>query len=263
MSIKAITGDATGPDGGATMPKHRRIANRILSEIESGNWQAGEQIPSEDRLADDSAVSVGTIQRALRSLVNMGVLVRKHGKGTFVSGARAPERHLRHFRFLGDDGKTLLTIHFNILDITPCNQAGPWAQFLDDPTHEYVCIRRLASVAGEFQSYSEVFLPAGRFGGFLDLDRKALDGVSIRDKLSEEFNAPTLSARQTMLCQPLPPRVTRILDLPTGHFGMVWTIEGRSFRDVPITWQRAFVPPSDRALELSPWLVHTAEGRGA
>ena len=256
MTARAISDDVNG-----SLPKHRRIADRILSEIESGNWQAGAQIPSEDRLADESAVSVGTVQRALRSLVDMGVLVRKHGKGTFVSGARAPERHLRHFRFLADDGQTLLTIYFNILDITPCNQAGPWATFLDDPSHEYVRITRLASVAGEFEAYSEVLLPAGRFGGLLDFHRKALDGVSIRDKLAEEFNAPTLSARQTLLCQPLPPRVTQILDLPTSHYGMVWTIEGRSFRDAPITWQRVFVPPSDRALELTTGIMPGPEGR--
>lgn len=240
-----------------SLPKHRRIADRILHEIEGGNWKAGEQLPSEDRLADENAVSVGTIQRALRNLVDMGVLLREHGKGTFVSGARAPRQHLRHFRFLAEDDTTLLTIYFNILEIERCNRDGPWAKFLKDPAQEYIRITRLASVAGEFEAFSEVMLPAGRFAGFLDLDRASLDGVSIRDKLAEEFNAPTLSARQTLLCQPLPPRVTQLLNLSAGHYGMVWSIEGMSFRDVPITWQRVFVPPSDRALELAPRVLHT------
>ncbi|MFV0514676.1 MAG: GntR family transcriptional regulator [Jhaorihella sp.] len=236
----------------AIVPKHRRISDRILRDIESGKWTAGAQLPAEDKLADDCDVSVGTIQRALRNLVDSGVLVRKHGKGTFVSGARAPRQHLRHFRFLADDGRTLLPIYFNILTIEACNLDGPWAGFLQDPSDEYVRITRLASVAGEFEAYSEVLLPAGRFSALLDLGRDRLDGVSIRDKLAEEFNAPTLSARQTLLCQPLPPRVTRIIDVPTGQYGTVWTIEGMSYRETPITWQRVFVPPSDRALELPP-----------
>lgn len=235
-------------------PKHRRISDRILRDIEDGKWTAGAQLPSEDRLAEDCGVAVGTIQRALRNLVDTGVLVRKHGKGTFVSGARAPRHHLRHFRFLADDGQTLLPIYFNIQSVETCDLSGPWADFLKDPAGEYIRITRLVSIADEFEAFSEVLLPAGRFAGLLTLGRKALDGVSIRDKLAEEFNAPTLSARQTLLCQPLPPRVTRVLDLPAGHFGTVWTIEGMSYRNTPITWQRVHVPPSDRAVELPPAL---------
>lgn len=70
--------------------------------------------------------------------------------------------------------------------------------------------------------------------------------------LAERFNAPTLNTRQTMACQPLPPRVTRMLSLPAGQYGIVWTVGGLSYRDTPITWQRIFVPPSDRVLEIVP-----------
>ena len=31
---------------------------------------------------------------------------------------------------------------------------------------------------------------------------------------------------------------------------MVWTICGMSYRDAPLSWQRVFVPPSDRVLDL-------------
>jgi len=40
--------------------------------------------------------------------------------------------------------------------------------------------------------------------------------------------------------------------LPSGHYGIGWTIAGMSYRDTPITWQRIFVPPSDRVLEIAP-----------
>src|SRR5690554_4418078 len=177
----AMVGDNVANNKTGVIPKHRRISDWILREIENNNWKAGEQLPSEDRLAEDIEVSIGTIQRALRNLVDIGVLVRKHGKGTFVSGARAPRQHLWHFRFLGDDDRTLLPIYFNILNIEECNLDGPWAKFLKDPSGEYILITRLASIAGEFKAFSEVLLPAGRFSRLLDFERKELDGVSIRD----------------------------------------------------------------------------------
>src|SRR5690606_22626235 len=96
---------------GERQPKHRQIAEQLLSQIESGRWKPGDQIPSEEQFVQETGTSLGTVQRALRNLVEMGVLVRQHGRGTFVAGARAPRRHLRHFRFLAEDGVSLLPIY--------------------------------------------------------------------------------------------------------------------------------------------------------
>ena len=70
-------------------------------------------------------------------------------------------------------------------------------------------------------------------------------------RVAERFNAPTLKTRQFMRCGPLPPRVTRLIGVNPGQFGMVLTVSGMSYREAPITWQRVFIPPSDRDLELS------------
>ena len=231
--------------------KHRQIADRLLSEIESGRWKPGDQLPSEDQLAADTRASLGTVQRALRNLVALGVVERRQGSGTFVSGARAPERHLRHFRFMADGGASLLPIYFNIVDIAETSEAGPWKDFLKAPESRFICIRRIASVNREFEVFSEIYLPAERFASLLTMNPTMLDGVSIRDMLAERFNAPTLNSRQTMQCQVLPPRVTRLIGLTPGQYGIIWTICGMSYRDAPITWQRIFVPPSDRLIEIA------------
>ena len=197
----------------ARKSKHRLIAEQLLSEIEAGRWRPGEQLPSEDQLATETSTSLGTVQRALRNLVEMGVVERHHGRGTFVSGARAQERHLRHFRFMAEGGT-------------------------------------LVSVNKEFEVFSEIYLQEHRFAELAAMKKPTLDGVSIRDMLAERFNAPTLNIRQTIVCEPLPPRVTRLIHQPAGQYGMVWTICGMSYRDAPLSWQRVFVPPSDRVLDL-------------
>ncbi|MDX6751083.1 GntR family transcriptional regulator [Geminicoccaceae bacterium 1502E] len=246
-----MSATANGRARRRAQPKHRLIAERLLREIEDGRWRPGDQLPSEEQIAADMAASLGTVQRSLRNLVEMGVLVREHGRGTFVSGARTPERHLRHFRFMAEGEDKPLPVYFNVIDIETVSENGPWVPFLAPTRHEFVRIRRLASINREFEAFSEIYLAAERFPGLETADPASLNGVSVRDMLAERFNAPTLSARQTMLCQPLPPRVTRLIGVPAGQYGMVWTICGMSYRDAPITWQRIFVPPSDRVIELS------------
>jgi len=238
--------------------KHRLISERLLSEIEVGKWRPGDQLPSEEQLAAETSASLGTVQRALRNLVEMGVVERHHGRGTFVSGARAPERHLRHFRFLAEGGTQLLPVYFNILEIGATEEVGPWQAFLGGTS--FVRIRRIASINQEFEAFSEVYLPADRFGEVARMKGSMLDGVSIRDMLAERFNAPTLNIRQTMLCQALPPRVTRLIGVPAGQYGIVWSVCGMSYRDAPITWQRIFLPPSDRVLEIGSGRPADTEG---
>ncbi len=243
-----------------TRAKHRRISEGILSAIEAGRWRPGDQLPAEDQLAAEMGASLGTVQRALRSLVEMGVVERHHGRGTFVTGSRAQEGHLKHFRFKAEGGTQLLPVYFRIIGVELTAESGPWSQFFGADESEYVTIRRFVSVNDEFEVFSEIYLPAKRFGDLARMSGAMLDGISVRDMLAARFNAPTLRTRQTIACQALPPRVTRPLAVPPGQCGLVWTVCGMSYRDVPITWQRIFVPPSDRVIELLPT---TADGQPA
>ena len=238
-------------------PRHQCVSNGILDGIEDGRWNPGERIPSEDRLAEAFGCSLGTIQRALRSLAEMGVVERKHGSGTFVLGARAQEHHLHHFRFRAQDGAKLLPIFFRTISVERTDDAGPWSRFFGPTVTTFLRLQRLVSVNDEFDLFSEVYLPAPQFDAMAQHGEKWLDGLSIRDVLTERFNAPTLATRDVMRVAGLPPRVCRAIDVPAGTCGMIWTIEGRSYRDARITWQRVFVPPSDRELEVS--TLHSGE----
>lgn len=252
----------TAPRRSFAAPKHKQITERLLADIESGRWTPGTQIPSEERLAEETGASLGTIRRALRSLSEMGVLERHQGRGTFVSGARAPECHLRHFRFVAEGSQTLLPVYFKVLDVEETQDCGPWQQALQTSESDFVRIRRIVSVNGEFDIFSEVYLPADRFRSVVRMPG-GLNGVSIRDMLAERFNAPTLQTYQTALCQTLPPRVTRLIGVPPGQYGIVWTICGMSYRALPITWQRIFIPPSDRALQIPCFRQLDVVGRGS
>lgn len=252
MTTRQRLKPAASNDPGAGKAKHRQISEEILSAIEDGRWLPGDRLPAEDQLATDMGASLGTVQHALRSLVAMGVVERHHGKGTFVTGARVQESQLQHFRFVSEGSTQLLPVYFKIIDVEITSAAGPWSRFFGVSEGAFVHIHRLASVNDEFDVFSEIYLPAERFAELARMSQATLNGVSLRDMLAERFNAPTLNTKQTMVCQVLPPRVTRLIGVPSGQYGIVWTIGGLSYRDLPITWQRIFVPPSDRELEVAP-----------
>ena len=65
-------------------PKYVQIQNYILQKIESGEYTAGDKIPSEIELARQFDVSRLTVNTAVKELANSGIVERVQGKGTFV-----------------------------------------------------------------------------------------------------------------------------------------------------------------------------------
>jgi len=62
-----------------------QLARIFLEEISSGQWQTGQQIPTEEDLCKKYNVSKITVRQAVTNLVSDGYLTKIQGKGTFVS----------------------------------------------------------------------------------------------------------------------------------------------------------------------------------
>lgn len=69
-------------------PLHRRIRHDIESRIMSGEWRPGHRIPTEAEWMDAYGCSRMTVNKALRSLVQSGLLESRKRAGTFVSAPR-------------------------------------------------------------------------------------------------------------------------------------------------------------------------------
>ena len=65
------------------------VIDFLLEDIKSGQYSPGSKLPSEDQLAREFSVSRVTLREALRVLEDDGVIVRRHGSGTFVLDKRA------------------------------------------------------------------------------------------------------------------------------------------------------------------------------
>ncbi|MBV8066324.1 MAG: GntR family transcriptional regulator [Actinobacteria bacterium] len=71
-------------------PHHRRIAEALRRAIRNGVYPRGAQLPSERELAEDFAVSRGTIRHALATLRAEGVIASRKGvRGVVLAEPRA------------------------------------------------------------------------------------------------------------------------------------------------------------------------------
>lgn len=62
-----------------------QINQIIRSRIQQGLYNAGSRLPSETALAVEFGVSRSSVRNAMDSLVNEGVIIRRHGDGTYVN----------------------------------------------------------------------------------------------------------------------------------------------------------------------------------
>lgn len=72
-------------DEGSSIPLYAQLRELLKSQIIDGSFAPGERIPSEDKLNGMYGVSRITIRRALQDLVDEGYLIKRPGKGTYVS----------------------------------------------------------------------------------------------------------------------------------------------------------------------------------
>ena len=62
-----------------------QLADRVLDAIRSGEYESGDQLPTEHALAERYGVSRASARAALGMLADRGFVYRLHGHGTFVS----------------------------------------------------------------------------------------------------------------------------------------------------------------------------------
>lgn len=70
------------------LPKYYRLYQIIQKKIDDGEWLPYQAIPAERELEELYNVSRTTVRKTLDMLVNRNVLLRKPGKGTFVTPPR-------------------------------------------------------------------------------------------------------------------------------------------------------------------------------
>jgi GntR family transcriptional regulator len=70
---------------GTSGPLYLKLKQALETAIQTGRLQHGEALPPERDLADHVEISRVTVRKAVDELVREGLLIRRHGSGTFVA----------------------------------------------------------------------------------------------------------------------------------------------------------------------------------
>lgn len=235
----------------AGLPKYARLRDVLVAAIHAGHWKPGEKLPTEVELTRHTPFSLGTVQRAYRSLVEEGLVRRSQGSGTFVSEGRRPLDAPFHLQFL-DDGAACgyLPLYPKIVSRTRARGAGPWREFLG-PSSEVLRIDRRFSVNDEFHVYTRLYFDARAVPAAATMPFESLDKIHWKRLLSEEHHAPVTQVRQTIHMGRFPPAVCRALGVPVGTQALILESAGSSAKADPIYFLESFIPPNPRRLDVS------------
>jgi GntR family transcriptional regulator len=159
---------AAAPSLPPDRPLYEEVRAHLTEGIAAGRWKAGEAIPSESELAAHFGVAIGTIRKAVDNLVAQGALVRRQGKGTFVTAHDGRRLMFHFFHIVGADGSKaypeVRTVSFE-RGRADAAEAGALAIARDE---RVVRIRNLLSLGGGPVIVDDLTLPAALFPGLTE-----------------------------------------------------------------------------------------------
>ncbi|MCA9127408.1 MAG: GntR family transcriptional regulator [Planctomycetales bacterium] len=90
------------------VPIYRQIANQIKYLVASGQLGSGDELPPIRGLALQLRVTANTIVKAYDALEVEGIVVKRHGAGTFINDPTQRMTHQAQKKILSERADTLL-----------------------------------------------------------------------------------------------------------------------------------------------------------
>lgn len=101
-SVRGISGSDS------RLPLYQRLRDEFLLQIAEGRWVPGTPIPTEVEMTREYEVAIGTVRKAIDTLVQDGILDRQQGRGTFVRRPEFTRSLSRFFRQVDQQGNTCI-----------------------------------------------------------------------------------------------------------------------------------------------------------
>lgn len=218
----------------ARLPAYVRLRDQMAARIASSEWAPGVALPSENMLAREHNLSVGTVRRSIQQLVGEGLLERRQGAGTYL---RKPAFDATLFRFFQVHDGSGQTIPQSRLFVRVAERASDSVAAILG-TRDVLRIERLRSLGGRPLLSEEIFIPADRFRGFETLDEDEL-GPLLYPVYLERFGVFVARAEDEVSFGEADAITARRLDVATGD--PIAIIERTAFAmdGTPIEWRVA------------------------
>lgn len=224
------------------IPRYVQLADLFRQRIAKGHWVAGARLPSLLALVDEFDVARVTVRQAVDVLRREGLLSPEQGRGTFVTGRKAPDRWLRVQTTLDDLGEIYRGTKPGLLNITE-GTAPPRLDASDGaPAEKYFYMRRVHSQAGAAYAVIGIYLDYAVFRRNPKKFRKEL----VIPLLLEMDDVKIAKARQTLMISAADLEIAGLLSIavnsPVAEVRRVFnTPDGRVLYLAEVTYRGDFI----------------------
>jgi DNA-binding GntR family transcriptional regulator len=146
-----------------------QLTRIFLSQITSGQWLDGRQIPTEAELCQEYGVSKITVRQAIKNLAADGYLLKIQGKGTFVTKSDRPSGFAMKTRFTEEMFGKEVQVTREVLTRGIMPAEDPAREYLKTQDEIYRVVSQRV-VEGEPISLDESYIPIAMLPGANDLD---------------------------------------------------------------------------------------------
>lgn len=198
-----------------TTPLYQKVIDDLKLYIDNGNYKIGDMLPSENELSKTYNTTRVTVRQALSSLMNMGYITRKHGKGSIVV---EPKKGLGILSLSGVSAgvgdKSLTTA---ILQ-KPQKQAWPSVFFSDIDSEERnkgcFFFTRLRYIEQKPVLYEETFITNLNLPRF---SSRNLENKSLFKILKDHYQIEVKEGEQKIWAIPSDKIISPLLGIKTNH----------------------------------------------
>lgn len=178
------------------LPMYFQIKEIIREMIENEELKPGDLLPPERELCEFHDVSRMTVNKAILSLVNEGLIYREQGKGTFVSNPKKNQELPELKGFTEAMGKNGNKIESRVLSFKLRNSTKRTSKALNiQEGSEVIEITRLRIFNGEPIALETSWLPHDMFPSLCEASIK---DSSLYELFRSEFNLKLNSASETI-----------------------------------------------------------------
>lgn len=232
------------------VPKYTALRDAVVGALASGKFAPGDRFPNEQELAGVLPISLGTIQRALRQLVEEGIIQRRQGQGSFISGRSVDGEMAQpfHCRFVDDASTGYLPVFPETLGRSATGKPGEWSKWLR--VEQGLEITRRIRIGTEFDVFSSFVVDPKRLPVFATLPLRKLNGENFKDIIFRACGQSIQKIDLFMKQQVPPAEISELLKIkPRQQCIALRAVAFLGDAD-PIYYQQIFIPPNERELHV-------------
>lgn len=230
------------------VPKYQRLVNTLLDAIRRGLWRPGDQLPTEEELAQMTPFSLGTVQRALRDLADQGLVIRQHGLGSFVAEKPRQLQDPWHCRFLGDDGVTVLPIFSQAVQRATSRGTGPWTPYIR--TENVMRLDRIIDVNNEFKIFSRFYADRTLLNRLWETPMDKLHGANFKKMIARQCQLPITDITRLVSIARFDAESCERIGVAPDTSGLFMQAIARAGKEICVYYQQFFIAPNARVLVL-------------